>query len=411
MRTFLIRSVVLLALGLLAACGGSNDAPEAPNASPTPDPTSDGASQNPRSSTSADRPLADPPVAIINATVVDGLGEVIKNASLLMADGKITAIGADLTVPDGMATIDAQGRWVTPGIIDIQARVSMSPADPRFDAIRATGVTTVHVTTGSPTRYDAQGVTLRTVPARTLQAMMFPNAPATRTLTCADGFGRTAGSSGRSLTPDRAPHMSAPEDDPPVYLDCAHAEDIAQALARAERQGVRIAAIHHAVEGYKIADHLANAGTCAAASSDLSPMMAAALDAIVENIPLVHAAGGCAIVHSGHGGARSVAPRLNHDIARSLAAARRAGLDITEGEAWTWLSLNPARALGVDQDVGSLEPGKRADVVVWSGDPFSVYTVVDQVYLDGAVVFDRNNPARQPLSDGLLGQATLEARP
>jgi imidazolonepropionase-like amidohydrolase len=69
-----------------------------------------------------------------------------------------------------------------------------------------------------------------------------------------------------------------------------------------------------------------------------------------------------------------------------------------------WISLNPAKALGIDDKTGSLTPGKMADVVIWSGDPFSVYSVPDQVYIDGHLQWDVRDPVYPPKSDFMLGQ-------
>jgi imidazolonepropionase-like amidohydrolase len=124
-------------------------------------------------------------------------------------------------------------------------------------------------------------------------------------------------------------------------------------------------------------------------------------DAIEENIPLVHSAGACAIVHSDD---ENQIQRLNQEAAKALANGRRMGLNISEAEAWTWLSYNPARAMGIADRTGSLRPGKMADVVLWNGNPFSVYTRPEKVWIDGALLFDANNPALRPVSDFELGQ-------
>jgi imidazolonepropionase-like amidohydrolase len=79
-------------------------------------------------------------------------------------------------------------------------------------------------------------------------------------------------------------------------------------------------------------------------------------------------------------------------------------MNISEERAISWITLNPARSLGIADQTGSLEAGKRADVVIWSANPFSVYARADQVFIDGALTFDRTNPAYQPLSDFELGQ-------
>ena len=90
--------------------------------------------------------------------------------------------------------------------------------------------------------------------------------------------------------------------------------------------------------------------------------------------------------------------------AAGLAAGRAAGLNITEAQAIRWITANPAWALGVAERTGTLETGKLADLVVWSGDPFSVYTRADLVFVDGAVTWDRASTARQPVMDFELGQ-------
>lgn len=125
-----------------------------------------------------------------------------------------------------------------------------------------------------------------------------------------------------------------------------------------------------------------------------------AYDGIRENLPFVHAAGACAVTHSDDD---LGIQRLNQETAKALAAGRRAGLDITPEAAWTWIGINAARVIGVDKETGSLEPGKRADVVLWNGDPLSVYTKAEKVWIDGALLFDAATGMR-PVSDFELGQ-------
>jgi imidazolonepropionase-like amidohydrolase len=74
-----------------------------------------------------------------------------------------------------------------------------------------------------------------------------------------------------------------------------------------------------------------------------------------------------------------------------------------------WLTLNPAKSLGLDDRVGTLEAGKGADVVIWNGNPFSVYALANEVYIDGALAFDRAHPGLSPPSDFLLGKHIAEA--
>ncbi|MEL6286950.1 MAG: amidohydrolase family protein, partial [Pseudomonadota bacterium] len=186
-----------------------------------------------------------------------------------------------------------------------------------------------------------------------------------------------------------------------VHMHCYRADEMAQILDMAEEFGYAVAAFHHAIESYKIADLLAEAGTCSAMWADWWGFKMEAYDTVRENIPLVHAAGACAIVHSD---SDVGIQRLNQEAAKALADGNKVGLDISKQVAWQWLSLNPAKSLGIEEQTGSLEAGKDADVVIWSGDPFSSYTLAEQVFVDGAKMYDRAEPDFQPVTDFELGQ-------
>jgi imidazolonepropionase-like amidohydrolase len=430
-------------------------------------------------------PLPSTATAIVNAHILDGVGGEIESGAVVLEGGHIVAIGADVAPPDGAVIVDAGGRWVTPGIVDIHSHLGVYPSpgdlsahqdgneisgpvtaevwaehgvwpqDPGFAAALAGGVTTLHVLPGSANLFGGRGVTLRNVPARTVQGMKFPGAPYTLKMACGEnpkrlyGYGSGAAPGGSPYSRmgnvaeyraawqrgveyrrswrdylsavENGEHADAPardleldtlmgvlDGDILVQMHCYRADEMAQILDMAEEFGYRVSAFHHAVEAYKIPDLLQEAGTCAAMWADWWGFKMEAYDAVRENIPIVHAAGACATVHSDSdiGG-----QRLNQEIAKALGDGRRAGLDITKADAWSWASANPARALGIYEETGSLEIGKRADVVLWSGDPFSTYTRADLVYVDGALVHDRADPARVPLSDFMLGQPALEAAP
>jgi imidazolonepropionase-like amidohydrolase len=95
--------------------------------------------------------------------------------------------------------------------------------------------------------------------------------------------------------------------------------------------------------------------------------------------------------------------RLNQEAAKAMAAGNRVGMEITPAHAMTWITRNAAQALGIADQTGTLESGKNADVVLWDRDPFSVYARAEQVYIDGALVYDRSDRARQAVSDFELG--------
>src|SRR3546814_3127454 len=111
------------------------------------------------------------------------------------------------------------------------------------------------------------------------------------------------------------------------------------------------------------------------------------LDGIEENAPMIDAAGGCAIIHSDDG---LLIQRLNQEAGIAMAAANHAGLSVSRGRAIRWITANPAKALGIANRVGTLEPGKMADVVLWSADPFSVYALAERVWIDGVSMWDRS---------------------
>jgi imidazolonepropionase-like amidohydrolase len=185
-----------------------------------------------------------------------------------------------------------------------------------------------------------------------------------------------------------------------VEMHCYRADQMATMLDVAQEFKFKIKAFHHAVEAYKIGPLLKASDTCAVMWADWWGFKLEAYDGIRENIAMVDAAGACATVHSDD---PIGIQRLNQEAGKAMAAGIRAGLDIPHERAIRWITANPAKALGVADRVGTLEPGKDGDVVVWSGDPFSVYTQADLVYIDGVLRYDRAHPPGLPDSDFKLG--------
>ena len=104
-----------------------------------------------------------------------------------------------------------------------------------------------------------------------------------------------------------------------------------------------------------------------------------------------------------------VGDRLNTEAAKAAAAGRRAGLSLPPERVIRWITSNPAKALGLEDRIGQIKAGMSADVVVWSGDPFSVYTRAEKVFIDGALAYDRAQPPRD--SDLELGRAARQVPP
>ncbi|TPV96285.1 MAG: amidohydrolase [Myxococcales bacterium FL481] len=336
-----------------------------------------------------------------------------------------------------------------PVTADARARDGYWPQDPQLERARAAGVTTIQVLPGSANLIGGRSFTAKLVPgARSATEAKFPGAPDGLKMACGENPKRVYGDKGGPQTRmgnvagyrrafqqaveyrrrwndyerRRATWSAKNEDDSPpeppsrdlgletlakvldgeilVHNHCYRADEMVLMLEVAEEFGFKIRSFHHAVEAYKIADRLAAAGTSASMWSDWWGFKAEAYDGIRENAAMVSAAGARAIIHSDSG---ITIQRLNQDAAKAMHAGRRAGLEISEDEALRWITANPAWALGIEQHTGSLEPGKMADIVVWSGSPFSVYTHAEKVYIDGSLVYDRQDPAHQPRSDFELG--------
>ena len=124
-------------------------------------------------------------------------------------------------------------------------------------------------------------------------------------------------------------------------------------------------------------------------------------DGIPENAALLHNAGACVVIHSDDANGIQ---RLNQEAAKAQAAGRRMGITIPDEQVIGWITLNAARAMGIDTLTGSLAAGKMADLVLWNGNPLSVYSRPEKVWVDGALLFDAFDPQRRPVSDFELGQ-------
>ena len=186
-----------------------------------------------------------------------------------------------------------------------------------------------------------------------------------------------------------------------VHIHCYRADDMLDMLALADEIGFSVKSFHHALEAYKIRGELAARGGMGVSTwADWWGFKLEAYDGIPENAALVHEAGARAIIHSD---SPEGIQRLNQEAAKAQASGKSAGIQITDEDAIRWITANPAWALGVDSRTGTLEPGKEADVVLWTGNPLSVYSSAEKVWIDGVMVLDRRT-MKQPWSDFELGQ-------
>ena len=388
-------------------------------------------------------------VAIGRALTADANTRVIDGTGKWVTPGLIDVHSHLGVYPSpGVQAHDDGNEATAPSTANVWAEHSIWPQDPGFETALQGGVTTLQILPGSANLIGGRSVVVKNVHSTTYQGMKFPDAPQGLKMACGENPKRVYGS--RRLAPAtrmgnvagwRAQWIEAQDyvreqdayrakvaagvkdakapkrdlrletlagvlrGELRVHHHCYRADEMATVLDIAREFGYKVTAFHHAVEAYKISNLLADNGVCAAIWADWWAFKMESYDGIPENLALVDAApGGCAIVHSD---SEEGIQRLNQEAAKGMAYAARMGREISPEHAILWLTANPAKALGVAARTGTLEVGKAADVVVWSGNPFSVRALTDQVFIDGAVRFDRSAPRSQPESDFLLGQPAI----
>ncbi len=406
------------------------------------------------------KPYPGRPTALVGATVYDGRGGRIDNGTVLFENGKVVAVGgADLTVPAGYDRVDGKGKFVTPGVIDIHSHLgvypspsvdalsdgnemtspttpdvwaehSVWPQDPGFSrALVNGGVTTLQILPGSGNLMGGRAVTLKNVPSRTVQGMKYPGAPYSLKMACGENPKRVYGGKGqkpmtrmgnfsvnRQAWIDAKQYMDGDHAERDLGKDtlegvlkgeilvqnhCYRADEMAQVLDMAKEMGYKVTAFHHAVEAYKIGDILKANDVCAAIWADWYGFKMEAYDGIPENAALLAKQGACVVIHSDD---ENGIQRLNQAAARAQAAGRRIGVDVPDAQVVGWFTYNAAKAMGIGEKTGSLETGKMADVVLWNGNPLSIYSRPEKVWSDGALLYDADDPKRKPVSDFELGQ-------
>lgn len=404
------------------------------------------------------------------ATILDGAGGRIDDGDVLVRSGRIAAVGKGLANP-GVREVDARGRWITPGVIDVHSHngtsvrpltaidrtasdvselsapnaadtwieTAVNTQDMAFDRALANGVTTIQILPGSAPVFGGRSVVVKPVRAPTVWGMKVAGTVQGFKMACGENpksWGASDKNEGptsrqgviaymRQAFSDARDYKRAVEraqagtgalpardlklealagilaGDIRVELHCYRAGDIAAVLAVAKEFGFRIGAIHHATEAYKVPGLLREAGTCAAVWGDWWGFKLEAQDAVRAGAPMLEQAGVCVMMHSD---SPTEGQRLNIAAAKAAAAGRRIGIDTPPERMIKWTTSNPARLLGLEGRVGTIAPGYQADVVLWSGDPFSIYSRADLVLIDGAVAWDRLKPPAVPVSDFEAGR-------
>ena len=345
----------------------------------------------------------------------------------------------------GVSTSSDGNEATSPVTADVWAEHSIWVQDPQYALALKGGITAFHILPGSANLIGGRGVTVKNIQRNTIDSMKFPDAPHSLKMACGENPKRVYGNRQQApstrmgnaagyrkawieaeaylnrvdeyeLKSDEAKEMGyAPQRDLEmetlagvlrgeilVHNHCYRAEEMATMINIANEFNYKITAFHHGVEAYKIADLLAENGICGALWADWWGFKHEAYDMVQANIAILDQAlngKGCAIVHSDD--AIGI-QHLNQEASKALAAGLRAGFNITKARAINWITSNPAKAAGIYDQTGSLKVGKNADVVIWSKNPFSVYALVDKVFIDGATVYDRESNI-EPASDFDVG--------
>lgn len=412
-------------------------------------------------------------VLVTGATVMTAAGEVWSPGWVDVEAGRIRGLGPGeppLSVRGGnKSEFNASGLWLTPGIIDVHSHLGVYPSpsigatrdgnemtspntagvwaehsfwpeDPGLERALRGGVTTLHVLPGSGNLIGGRGVTLRLVPSRGARAMRFPGAPDSVKMACGENPKRVYG--GRGAAPAtrmgnlrgyreafaQADKFRRENAEKPfgeaardlametlialvdgrilAQVHCYTTQDMLTFLQVADEFGFRVRTFHHALEAYKIRDILAERRIAVATWADWWGFKLEGWDGIPQNAGLIEAAGGIAVIHSDSG---EGIQRLNQEAAKAWRVAKDGGLDIDEEAPLRWVTANAAWALGLENEVGRLAKGLRADMVLWDRHPMSVYAHARHVFIDGEMVLDRDAP-RIPRSDFEVGLDALQPR-
>ncbi len=402
-------------------------------------------------------------VFIEKANVVTAVNGTLANTSILIRDGLIESIGPDLTPPQGFTVIDGQGCWVMPGIIDCHSHMvaggnegslSVTPEVRAIDNMRsddltvyraaAGGVTAANVLHGSANTIGGQRVVIQMKYNANPRDLIFKGfAPGIKfalgenvirnenrypnTRMGVESVLRLAFERARQYKADWKRYNELSDDEkaktiPPrrdlrlealqqvldnellVHCHCYNAGEILMLLQTFTRYGIDHLTLEHGLEAFKVAPEVVSFGKNGAHLStfaDFWGYKVEAYDAVPYNVAVITAAGGVAILNSDSG---ERVRRLNHDAAKMV---RWGG--ISYQDAIRTITLNPAIALRLDDVVGSIEVGKKADLALFNGHPLNTFARPFMTLIDGEVVFERGGErgGPYPLEDKSGVQASL----
>ena len=387
-----------------------------------------------------------PAVLVVRGATLWTLGPEgkLESADLLVERGSISALGVDLEAPAGALEIDATGKHVTPGLIDAHSHAAITGGvnegtnittsevgiadvvDP--DSINlywqlAGGLTMANLLHGSANSIGGQNAVIKLRWGAAAKDLIYDKAPPgikfalgenpkqsnwnvderrypqTRMgveqsirerFQAALDYRREWEEHRRTRARDRVPPrrdlqleaiVEILEGKRDIHSHSYRADEILMLIRLADEFGFTVKCFQHVLEGYKVADELAQHGATASTFSDWWAYKYEVIDAIPYNGAVMWDRG---VVVSFNSDSSELARRLNLEAAK---AVRYGG--VPEVEALKFVTLNAAIQLGVEEHVGSLEPGKDADFVIWSGHPLSTYSIAEQTWIDGRLYFDR----------------------
>ncbi len=418
--------------------------------------------------------LAGPPpqpeaVLFRNATVwTCGPQGILEGASVLVKAGRIAAVGRDLEAPAGARVVDATGRHLTPGVVDCHSHIAIAgevnemgqavTAEVRIGDVLegdgvaiyrelAGGVTTASLLHGSANPIGGQNQVIKLRWGALPEDLKFAGAPAgikfalgenpkqsnwdrhdryPQTRMGVEQVFRDTFQAARDYRKAWEAWRVAPSGLPPRrdlgleavgeildgtrLIHChAYRQDEMLALMRVcEDFGVRIGTFQHVLEGYKVAEAMHRHGAGGSTFSDWWAFKVEVYDAIPHNGALMAEAG---IPVSFNSDSPELARRLNTEAAK---AVKYGG--VSPEEALKFVTANPARQLGILGSVGTLEPGKDADLALWSGPPLSAFSACEQTWIDGRQYFDRaedlaRRPELEAMREALIQRVLASGKP
>jgi len=392
--------------------------------------------------------LAAQDIAIKNATIATITNGDIQNGTIVIQKGKITAVGANVQIPAGMKTIDGTGKFVMPGIIDAhshaalegginensesvtpEVQVQLKNDDPVIYRALAGGVIAANQLHGSANTIGGQSRVIKFKWGMPVDSMYFKGAYRIVKFALGENVTRASSDAGiddrrfpmsrmgvdfllhywfdkakdydkewqdyraevkknpNALMPRRDLRLEALVDilhgDLKVHAHSYRGDEILMLIRAADDEGFKINTFQHALEAYKVADEIKAHGATVSTFADMWAYKAEAWDAIPFNMALLTE--------------RGVLVSVNSDSDERIRRLyQEAGVGVRYGnmpvnEALKMITLNPAKQLGVDKWVGSLEVGKDGDIAIFNSHPFSPTAMVEYTIIEGKVYFDRND--------------------